>query len=251
MPSPSNACTCAGRPGSPRAPRPLPPSSTRASRGARAPNGSGFSGASSEGGCQVSTNGARAPAPISKSACKMPWSMREQTGEARTRPAGPAIACSLPSIRRSHGIVLPYSDRMASSDRIATRPVIPWTIRTMSGYRPRRGMASTTRTVPSGVDSSVLEHHAPRTIASRDSSHLAPRTQFPAAVLRRSEQRRETRGRIEPRQTSPVDGTVVPDDGHGLGVTDHGVVFDAHEDRGSGMAIPTGTRRRAGVRRGG
>ena len=55
---------------------------------------------------------------------------------------------------------------------------------------------------------------------------IARRRQQPAAMIRRAQQRGETRRRVEARQAKPVDGPVAGNQRRRLAVADQGVVFN-------------------------
>ena len=76
-----------------------------------------------------------------------------------------------------------------------------------------------------------LEDQRPFAVAAADLLHSAGRRQQPAAIFRRSKERREERIRVEARETEPVDRPVLGDEREAAEVGDDGVVFDARRHR--------------------
>ena len=105
-------------------------------------------------------------------------------------------------------------------------------MRTRSGARPRIGMKSMIRTVPSAVSNSVSSTSVlvavapPRRRGARPAGAISQR---PCSGV--AEQRGEARARVEARQAQPVDRAVAADQRGRLGVADERVVLDPHGER--------------------
>src|SRR3954453_5883080 len=63
-------------------------------------------------------------------------------------------------------------------------------------------------------------------ISALDFRGLLSRAEQPAAVVRSSQKRRETGGRIEPRKAQPVDRAIQADQRGGLAIADHRILFN-------------------------
>ena len=73
-----------------------------------------------------------------------------------------------------------------------------------------------------------FEDERPLAVAAPRLHDLARGGQQPAAVIRRSQQGRETRSGVEPRKAKPVDRSVTRNQRRRLAVADHRVVFNSH-----------------------
>ena len=114
---------------------------------------------------------------------------------------------------------------------IATVPRMPSTTRTTRGCVLFRGMQSVTPRDAVGGLEVGLEHQRMRPVPPRGADHLAGRGDPPGAVVLGPEQRREARGRVEPRQAEPVDRSVLADQRRGAQVADDAVILDRQRHR--------------------
>src|SRR5205085_8445125 len=73
-----------------------------------------------------------------------------------------------------------------------------------------------------------LEDERPGPIAARARADFAGRCNEPPPVDLVPEERREARGRVEPRQAQPVDGTVAANERGRLHIADQPVILDPH-----------------------
>ena len=94
------------------------------------------------------------------------------------------------------------------------------------GPSPRRGMKSITRTLPSAVSKSGLEHKRPRAVGG-DGAHRPP---APSQRPCRSSPSSAAKHEAEPaRKAQPVHRSVTTDEGAGVQITDEAVVLDPQQ----------------------